>query len=147
MQNIKPVKIITCLGLVLTLIGCTSVNQVQVQTPEAMSAPLTTPAINLAIEMRQIGTSYRAFNDAKTLQEALVALSQLEQAIERSGYVYPEKIQSVESEKIAYLQDLERMRTILDESMSMVKANQLDAAKAHAKQLNEIKDIAHKRYR
>ena len=150
MQNIKPSsQLLKRIGL-LFLVGCQSVVQAEtnkITATKNIEMPLTTAPISLSHEMRYISQFLREFNEATTQEVALEALNNLTESTYRASLIYPDKIAQSESEKLAYLQDLEQMQWLIENMMTLVNSHQLEQAKLLIKQLELIKDKAHQRYR
>lgn len=106
------------------------------------------PPRTLSAEMQQIGSSLKNFYTTNQQELALLALQNLKLATENSKLLVPVHVNKAGEVHIKqYQADLDQMLAVIEHTIIMVQANQLDAAKDYAKQLSKIKDAAHTRYR
>ncbi|WP_462172073.1 cytochrome b562 [Pseudoalteromonas xiamenensis] len=89
--------------------------------------------------MKKIGFSYKQIMKAKTTDEALNAISEMELLIEKS------KVLGFKPElKDKSFEGLNQVRKQLDELIHMLKAGELDKAKEHALKIDALRKEYHK---
>ena len=105
-------------------------------------------ASDLSHEMHTLKSNYKAFSQAKSAEQALKALSAMQQAAQASKQMTPEGVDPIDDSQVAaYQEQLNQLSATIAAATDLVKANQLGQAQALGKKMLQIRDTAHEQFR